>query len=267
MENKVFSKIVNAFWLIFIFAVVALGLLWFAYTFNIFSFRDSISSFLESGELSEESDVQLENKILHLIDASYDLEEDQYTYLELSSDKARELLYSFEPPENCYWEVETVSGVAKDKKTQVHRIYKKGDKIRVDTVDKFVDTTTVFSGSETVIKNNKTGEIRKISNDTDFSYDNIINIAALDYLFYENDQSVSFVSVSSADGEEFLYVEIPKINVSGKDLYFISLKYGIVSKATSEINSEIVFSQKTLKIDTTSVISDETFEVLIEEQQ
>ena len=119
--------------------------------------------------------------------------------------------------------------------------------------------------SASYIKNNKTGEIRKISNDTDFSYDNIINIAALDYLFSDKEQLVSFVSVSNAGDEKFLFVEIPKRNINGNDSYFISLKYGIVSNATSEINSETVFSQKTLKIDTTSVISDETFDVLIDE--
>lgn len=260
MKNRVVSKILNALWLLLVFSIIIGAFLWLIYAFNIFSFKDIWTSF-RIEKTNETDNEKYENVLLDLLPDNISNSK-QYSFLDLSSDKARELLYSFEAPENYFWEVETYSGIQNAKRNQTHRIYKKGNKIRVDTIDKYIDMTTVFADNNTVIKNNKTGEIRKISNDTDFSYDNIINLASLVFLFSETEQKINFISVEASDGLEFLYVEFPKNKVNGIDEYFISLDYGIVFSATSKIDDEIVFSQKTINIDTKSMISDETFEII-----
>ena len=261
MKNGFFSRLFNALFIILLFSVIVLCLIWFIHTFNIFPLPNKIENLFWSSVEDKENLDEIENSVLELLDDSFYKESGEYEYLTLTPDKATELLKSFKKCDKYFWEVETFSGTSENLRRQLHRIYKSGSKIRVDTVDDFTDSTTVFSDANTFIKNNITGEIKEINGDTEFYYGNVINIAALDYVFANENSKVSYVSVSDSNGEKYLYVEVPKTSFNGLDKYFISLNYGIVFTASSTINDENVFEQKTIKFDSVSLISDETFDI------
>ena len=260
LKSRAVSKVFDIFLTVLIITLVLIALVWFIHTFDIFSLPDKIENFFWPQHECDAND-EIESKVVELISKSA-LEDDKFDFLVLTPSKATDLLKKIEIPEKFYWEVETTSQTGDDKRIQFHRIYKSGNKIRIDTTDDFIDTTTVFFDGFTYLKNNKNGETREISGDTDFAFDSIVNIAAVQYLLSEEDASVEYVSVSTAKGETFLYVDIPKTLVSGSDKYFVSLKSGLVFTATSQIGDDVVFSQETLNFDTTSLISDETFDVL-----
>lgn len=262
MKSNFLSKIIDAFWILLIFALIGAALIWFVNAFNIFPLPALFEKIFSDNDEIVLPGNELEKDILELIEFNESDSDYNYSYISLTPEKATVLLTDFDVTDKYFWEVETTSGTDKNKRTQTHRIYKKGDKIRVDTIDAYSDSTTVFLNGVTKIKNNKTGEIRQISGDTDFSYDNIVNIAALDYLFSDPKQTVDFVSVSQDGEEKYLYVETEKKAFSGKDVFFISIEDGVVLNATSEIDGKTVFSQKTINFDTVSLISDDTFELI-----
>lgn len=259
MKNNIFSKIFNALLSVIVFIAIFSCLIWFIHTFNIFPLPENIENLFWSNSENKVNLDEIENRILELLDEGGMSDDGEYEYLLLTPEKATELLGDFKKCDKYYWEVETSTTSLGNTRKQIHRIYKSGDKIRVDTVDDFSDFTTVFSDGTTSLKNNLTGEIKKINGDTEFTYDNVVNIAALDYLFSYDDTKVSYVGVSNSNGEKYLYVEIPKTSLEGMDKYFISLDYGVVFNATSVVDSKTVFEQKTIAFDDVSLISDETF--------
>lgn len=262
MKKGTLQKIVDALFVLLIISVVFFALIWFVHAFDIFPIPKSIENLFFSDNKNDTA-INDDGKILELLPDSFQSGEHEYNFLTLTSEKASQLLSSLSKNDDSYfWEVETVSGIGKNKKTQTHRVYKKFDKVRVDTTDKITDTTTVFSDSVTVIMNNITGESRIIRGDTEFAYDNIVNIAALDYLFSDNETQVKYIGVLDKDFERYLYVEIPKLVFESQDIYLVSLEHGVVMTASTEIKGETVFSQKTITFDNNSLISDETFDLL-----
>ena len=262
MKSNFFSKIKDAFLIVLIVAIIISSILFIANTFNVFPISELFNKmFLNSQEVVLPSN-EFENEILELIKANEPKDEYNYSYISLTPDKATLLLSDFETTDKYFWEVETTTVTENRNRKQTHRVYKKGDKIRIDTIDAYSDSTVVFSNGVTKIKNNKTGKIREISGDTAFSYDNIVNIAALNYLFSDSGQVVDFVSVSENSEEKYLYIETSKKSIKGKDVFFISLEHGVVLTANSEIDDKTIFLQKTLNFDTVSLISDDTFDLV-----
>lgn len=261
MKNKIFSKFFSAIFILLIFLIVVLGIIWFIHTFNIFPLPSKIENFFWSSSEKEENLDEIENNVLELLEDSFLEDVEEYDYLTLSPEKVTELLKNFEKCDKYFWKVETVSGTDNNTKVQLHCIYKKGSKVRIDTTDDFTDSTTLFFDNKTYVKNNVTGDIKEINGDTEFYFGNIVNIAALDYVFSKENSQVSYAGVSDSNGEKFLYVEVPKTNFNGDDKYFISLNYGLVFASTSTINDKIVLKQNTIEFDSVSLISDETFDI------
>ena len=264
MKNGMLQRITDAILILLMLLVVFFALVWFVHAFDIFPLPAPIEKLLgEKGNYETPTDD--DDRVLELFRDNINLEEHDYNLLTLTTEKASELLSSFSAESSTYfWEVETTSGSGNSKIIQKHKIYKKDNKTRIDTVDASSDTTVVFANGTTIIKNNKTGESRLIKGDTKFSYDTIINVASLDYLFKENNTPVKYIGVLDQDTEKYLYIEIPKSTLDGQDTFIVSLEYGIVMSADSIINGKSVFSQKTIKFDNKSIISDETFEISIQ---
>ena len=262
MKKAIISKIFEYIIIFLILLVVAASLLWFVRAFNIFDLPEGLEKlFYNQSDFVSESD-EIEENVISLIQNNDFLDfDDNYSFLPLAPEKITELLSDFDYLDSYFWEVETSAGTDVVNHKQVHKIYKKNEKIRVDTTDAYSDVTTIFLDDLTYIKNNKTGDVRKISGDTDFSHDNVVNIAALDYLFSDSSVEVTLVEVSSHDDVKYLYVEVPKSSGLGIDKFYISLENGLVYFATSEINNKIIFSQKTLNFDKVSIISDEMFNI------
>lgn len=259
MGSTFAKKVIDVVITVVFVLLIAFALLWFVHTFNVFELPMFIRRFIEqdSGYVTNVDSSEVD--LLSLIE-SEDYVSDNYTYVSLTANKAKQLLKSVPQPSNYYWQVETSFSYAGEQRKQKHFIYKQNDKIRVDTDENGIVFTTVFSEGRVYSINNLTGEKSEFSGDTDFTYMNIVNIAALDNFFNDSEAVVKYVAVVDVGEEKFLYVEIPKGTVNGLDKYFVSLDHGMVMYASSSIDGIDYFTQKTVEYDADSVISDSAFE-------
>ena len=261
MNKSVFAKIADIFLTVVICFAVIIALLWFVHTFNVFELPDFIDSFFTTENTSVEKKDAFEENLLKLLE-SENYTDGEYKYVTLTSDRALQLLTSVGVSSDYFWEVETTVEYDDSKRVQLHKIYKQGNRVRFDTTDESTDFTTIISDAESVTVNNNTGELVKFSGDTEFTYTNLINIAAMEHFLASDNLNVNSVAVVEFENEKFLYVEVPKNGVSGIDKYFVSLNYGIVMYASSEIDGEQYFLQKTVRFDRDSTISNEAFVIM-----
>lgn len=260
MNKSVFSKIADIFLTVVICFAVIIALLWFVHTFNVFELPDFIESFFSTEKSSVEKKDEFEENLLKLLE-SESYTEGEYKYVTLTSDKALQLLASISVSSDYFWEVETTVEYDDDARVQLHKIYKQGNKVRFDTSDESTDFTTIISDVGSITVNNLTGEQVKFSGDTEFTYSRLINIAAMEHFLDSDNLNVNSIAVVEFENEKYLYVEIPKNGVSGIDKYFVSLDYGVVMYASSEIDGNQYFLQKTIRFDCDSIISDTAFEI------
>lgn len=258
MKGTVFTKIIDVILTLLVCVLLVIALVWFVHTFNVFELPDFIENIFASDNVDSEKHDVFEENLLALMETQQYLDGD-YQFVSLTKDKAIQLLSSINPVTNFFWEVETDFVYGNDSRKQLHRIYKRGDQIRIDTIEDGEDLTTVYSDSAVVTVNNVTGNITMFSGDTDFEYDKIINIAALEYAL--NSDTVNDIAIVESDGDKYIYAEIPKKDIDGVDKYFVSLDYGLVLSAASYIDGNEYFTQETLSFDTESVISDKAFEI------
>ncbi|MBE6700991.1 MAG: hypothetical protein E7582_03785 [Ruminococcaceae bacterium] len=259
MKRSVFSKIFDAIITVIVVVSLLFALAWFVHSFNIFKLPPFIAYIFEGNTSDISSDMYEKNFIALISDT--DFKESEYDFVTLTSESAYDLLSAIEPETNFYWEVETVYSYDYSSRKQIHRIYKKGDKIRIDTSDDEIDTTILLVDGDITTVNNKNGKVDVQSGNTDFEYDSLINIAALKYVLLNNTSSVGNVAVVEMDGEKYLYAEFSKSEMNSIDKFFVSLDHGLVLKATSDFENKEYFNQNTLKFDEVSVISDKAFEI------
>ncbi len=259
MNGSLFAKIRDIVLTVVVLVVAVIAIVWFIHTFNVFKLPDFVTVIFEPHQQTDEMTDEREKQLLNLFENGFD-SDDGYELAKLTKEKASEVLSSIVPLDDFFWEVETTVSYADDTRTQRHNIYKRGDKVRIDTADE-QNTTTVFSDGKVVIFNGDTGESTTFSGDTDFSYSNIINIASLEYALKQPSLKVADISLVDMDGEKYLFAEIQKSEINGVDKYLISLEHGIVITASSFIDGIEYYSQKTIGFDAQSIISDEAFDV------
>lgn len=260
MKRTFLAKVIDVLITLAIIVAISVALLWFVHSFNVFDLPDFIDSMFGSSDHTPQEADEYEKSFLELIESS-SYAEDAYDYIKLDKSRALELLASVEPVSEFFWHVETVYSYKGANRSQQHRIYKKGDRVRVDTSDVNIDTTSVFDNGITVTVNNETGEKREFSGDTEFVYTNLINIAAVEYALDSSDVEVIDVAIVEIDEEKYLYAEIAKNGIDGKDKYFISLDCGLVLIASSTLSGVEYFSQRTVSLDHMSTISDRSFDI------
>lgn len=248
--------------LIIVVSVVS-AFFWFVYTFDVFKLPSFIADIFDRDQRYADSEVTLDDDLLKLLETEEYIDE-EYSCLLITPEKAKKLLSSVLNTDSYYWIVETVVKYGDASRIQRHSVYKKGDSVRIDTEEEDSRVTNIFSDERNVVIDNVTGEINEFSGDTDFSYSNIVNIAALDYLF-DGNVAVENIALLDADEDKYLYVEVPKKNINGTDKYFISLSCGIVMYASSTIDGEEYFTQKTISFDDTVVMLDDAFTVTYSE--
>lgn len=259
MSSTFARKVIDVLITVVIVVLIAFALLWFVHTFNVFELPLFIRRILEP-DIEQVSTVdRSEADLLELIESEEYISGD-YTYVSLTADKAKQLLRSVPQAESFYWNVETAMTYGGSVRTQKHFVYKQNDKIRVDTEEDGTMLTTVFADGKVFSVNTTTGARSEFGGDTDFSYTNIINAAALEYFFNDEDAEVNYVAVVNVGDEQFLYVEIPKSSINGVDKYVVSLVHGTVMYASSVLDGIEYFTQKTVEFNTDSVIPDSAFE-------
>lgn len=258
-------KTVDVLITLIIVVLLVLAFIWFVHTFDVFELPSFITKIIDPVEEYTENDDEFENELLSLLE-SEEYIRDEYTYLTVTLDKAEKLLSSVKHTTDYFWKVETSVKYGDDSRTQTHTIYKKGNSTRIDTEEYGGYITNIFANGKCTVIDNITGEVNEFGGDTDFAYSNIVNIAALDVILDKGtDVNVEQIALVDVDEEKYLYVEIPKKNVNGTDKYFISLTHGIIMYASSVIDGNEYFTQRTVKFDDAAVISDEAFAVTYSE--
>lgn len=258
MKGNALTKTIDVLITLLICVLLIVALVWFVHTFNVFKLPAFIENIFVSDNVGDDKRDAFEENLLALME-SQQYVSGEYQFVSLTNDKAIQLLSSITPVSDFFWEVETSFSYENDLRKQLHRIYKRGEQIRIDTIEDGEDLTTVFSDSTVITVNNVTGGMSTFSGDTDFVYDSIINIAALEYAL--SSDTVNDIAIVESEGKKYIYAEIPKKDIDGVDKYFVSLDYGLILSATSYIEGIEYFSQQTLSFDTESVISDKAFEI------
>lgn len=258
MKASRFSKVIDVI-LTFVACVLFISALtWFVHTFEIFDLPDFVENVFWGPPKSNGQD-EFEQNLLELMEKEPYID-GAYEYVRFTPDKALQLLSSVTPTSDFFWQVETIVSYGDASRTQLYKIYKKGEKVRVDTTEENSDLTTVFSDGITVTVNNRTGDTISFSDDTSFSYSNIINVAALEYVL-TTEPVVKDIAIVEIENEKYIYVEVPKKDIDGLDKYFVSLDHGLILYASSSIKGKEYFSQVTSVFDVESVISDNAFEL------
>lgn len=260
MKASILTKILDVLLALVICFAVIVALLWFVHTFNVFKLPGFVIKFFDGDSVSIDVQDTFETDLLTLIE-SQSYMEGEYEYVRLTGEKAHDLLSSFAPVNNYYWEVETTVTSGAENRVQNHRIYKRGEDVRIDTVDNDSDLTTVYSDNGAVTVDNKNGGKILFENGNGFSYTDIINVSTLEKALSPDNYSIDTVAVVELEDKKYLYLEIPKSGVNGVDKFFVSLDNGIVLYSSSEINGTEYFKQNTVVFDSESVISDNAFDV------
>ncbi len=264
MRTSLIARIMDIALTLVAFVLIVVALVWFVHTFDVFELPRFVERLFEKERQIDDVYNEFDNNLLALIESEPYIDGD-YEYVRLTEEKALQLLSSVRVRENFYWEVETAVSLSSEVRTQLHKIYKSGDNVRIDTTEEGLDFTTVYKNGETVTVNNTTDEVASFGDDTDFSYTSIINIAALEQILASQKTVVNDIAIVEIEGMKYLYAEIPKDNINGIDKLFISLDHGVVLKASSSLNGVEYFSQSTVSFDSESIISEKAFDVNLSE--
>ncbi len=264
MRTTLIAKIIDIALTLVACVLIIVALIWFVHTFDVFELPEFVERFFENDNPTDDVYNEFDNNLLALIEAQPYINGD-YEYIKLTPDKALQLLSSVTVEENFYWEVKTTVTHSSDSRTQLHKIYKSGDSVRIDTSEEEIDFTTIYKDGNTITVNNTTDDVASFGDDTDFSYTSIINIAALEQVLASNKTVVNDIAIVEMNDMKYLYTEIPKQDINGIDKLFISLDHGVVLNASSSLNGTEYFSQSTISFDSESIISDKAFDINLSE--
>lgn len=255
---KAIKKIIDILLTLFVCVLLVFSLAWFVYTFDVFELPQFVESIF-SRKNSDEGIDESEENLLKLIESQSYIG-DSFKPVEVTIDRALEILSALPVDNEFFWRVVTETQYKGKARIQTHEIYKKGNKVRVDTSEEGRDYTTIFDGDVTTTINNSTGERSTQRGESDFSYTSIINIAAVEGILSVENSLVRDISVVDTDDGQYLYFEVSKKDIQGTDKYFISIDCGLVMSASSTIMENSYFTQTTTAFDSVSVISDSAFE-------
>ena len=238
------KKICEYFFSAAIIGFVLLLLLWFFYYFNIFSMPNFITRFfggrdgeVDSSYYNEEHfyDFLLKNEGVNTY----------FTEVSLTNDNVKSVISSITPISTFYWKAQTQLFYENKSNGYQHTVWSFDGKMRVDSASTYTNTTTVINEDTTLVRNNINGRVNKIVGDTDFSFDEIINIADIALYMDSSLSEVKEARFIDADSDKYLFVSFYTEKLDKVDSFYISLDYGIVLFAYSEISNVKVFEQKT----------------------
>jgi len=165
--------------------------------------------------------------------------------LHVNVDNAADFITALKTQENFYWELDTVDIYKSYEAKCSHSVWAQNGKMRADTVSQYQNTTVVFDDSETVIRNNKNGDVRTFKGDTDFTFESVVNIADVEFYINSSECIMKDASLVNTETEKYLHVIFENQDLKKTDEFYISLDYGIVLFAVSYIDGEKVFTQTT----------------------
>lgn len=243
-----------------IIAFVLTLLLWFLYYFKIFDMPDFINDFFSG---------KSEN-----VDSSYYDESAFYTYLssenetvltteplELTTGNVSELIETLVLKDNFYWDVEVSYFYSDKSETFNHKWWSHEGKIRVDSSGKYIDTSTVFDGEKTVVRNNISGETTSFAAAEDTVGVDVISVADVRFYLESDLSEIKTADLVSTESERYLLVTFYTSELDKTDLFYISLNSGAVLFVESKIKDVTVFYQKTLDFYKLNTLSESYFKI------
>jgi hypothetical protein len=208
------------------------------------------------------------------VDQSYYDEERFYEFLsnntssdteikevKLTVDNVSEFIRAIPVYSNYYWEIESQMLYSDKSTLYEYTIHSHNERYRIDEIHGNKNLTTVKDSEETVIRDNVTLNKRTIIGDTDFSFENLISIADIDFYLSSPDSVIKEARLIDTDTEKYLFVEFYTETLRKTDEFYISLDYGVVLFAMSRMGEEIVFTQKTNSFNPNYTPSDALFKI------
>ncbi len=243
-KKTALKRILECFFSGAIVALLLLLVLWFINFFKVFELPSFISDFFDGREESPDSSYFDESHFYEFLEQNNHSESD-ISYISIDTENVKGLIDVLISHSNFYWEVETTLFYDKDTTVTTHKMWDDGESVRVDSVSNGLNNSLIITDSETVFRNNLTGETRTISGDTDFTPENIINIADIKFYIDSEFTDITDARLIETAEEKYLFVKFYTEKFNKTDEFYLSLDYGVVLSATSEINGVVTFSQKT----------------------
>ncbi len=259
-KNPTLRKICECFFSGVIIAVLLLLVLWFINFFKVFPLPDFLKNFFDSNKESPDSSYYDESRFYEFLENSGE-GVSTVEYVSLNKDNVVHLIKKLIVQEGYYWEVETEVFYGASSSLSVHKIWNNGSSMRVDTVSNGINTSLAVTDKGTAFRDNLNGKTRIIEGDTDYAPESIINIA--DIAFYVNSERTQITDARfvETDSEEYLYISFYTEEFDKTDEFYLSLDYGIVLSASSEMEGVQTFSQKTKDFVLDSTMSEELFSI------
>ena len=142
---------------------------------------------------------------------------------------------------------ESITTYYSDEKTKsfTHRIYKNGDKVRIETESDGYSRTVIHSNGDTYIRYPNTGEEVLYRNDESFSYLAETGIRAVSDFFTADNKMDELVSFTRSPSGSLMNIVFSSPSTKLKEEYKISLHYEIVSSAYIYSGNTLVYTLTT----------------------
>ena len=256
----VLKKIVEYFFSAAIIGLALLLLLWFLYYFNVFPMPKFVTELFDGQDGGVDSSYYNEDDFYDFLEKKESVDT-ELLEVELTVDNVKKVIAAIDPVDTFYWKAETEIFYEDKSDSSTHNVWSQNGKVRVDSVTTFENVTTVIENDTTGIRNNFNGQVNKIVGDTDFSFDEMINIADIDFYMDSSLSEVKEAKFIKTDDGEYLFVSFYTGELDKTDSFYLSLDCGIVLFAYSEIASETVFNQKTLEFRKQETLGEDVFKI------
>ena len=243
-KKTVIKKICGYFFSGVFFALLLVLVVWFLYYFNIFKMPDFIVNFFGGKAENIDTSYYDEQRFYEFLEKN-GVSRNNVDFVILNNDNTAHFLNALEPCDNYQSKLIAKRFYEENVSEYKYTVWKDGTSWRVDCTGEHENTTTVRTGETTVSYNNLTGESRTINGDTDFTLENAVNIADVKQYINSLDTKVEESRLVTTDSAQYLYVKFNTEAYNKIDEFYVSLDYGVVLSATSEIRGKVVFSQIT----------------------
>ncbi len=257
-KNSTLKRVFECFFSGVVIAILLILVLWFINFFNVFTLPEYITRFFESGNDEPDTSYYDESSFYDFLEQNSHSATD-IAYVTLNEDNVEELVYELIERDVYFWEVETELFYKQESTVSNHKVWKNGNSVRVDTLSSGVNNSVVITDTETVIRDNLTGDERKIIGDTDFAPESIINIADITFYLNSDITAVTDARLIETESEKYLFVKFYTKELDKVDEFYLSLDYGVILSAASELEGEIIFHQKTINFVPDTAVSRDIF--------
>lgn len=260
-KKSVLKKIFGYFFFGAIALLFLVLVLWFLSYFKIVELPEFITNIFNTDKAENvDSHYYDESRLWELI-SSENQEVSEFSYVSLDAGNVGDFIFALNTVDDYFWYVKTQFFYEHRELNIFNSVWSGGDSVRIDEVSDYSDLTYLFENGTVTVLNNLTGERSISSGDSDRIFANIITVADVKKYIESKKSTVREACIIEYDGEKYIYINVYTEELDKTDEFYVSVDYGIVLYAMSEIASEVVFTQTTSEFQAGKATSLDMFKI------